>query len=38
MQYVGQTCRPLQKRSGEQYYRIRKPKNNDSWVNTITIL
>ena len=30
MQYVGQTCRTLQKRFGEHYRRIRKPKNNDT--------
>ena len=26
MQYVGQTCRALQKRFGEHYRRMRKPK------------
>ena len=31
MQYVGQICRTLQKRFGEHYRRIRKPKNNDSF-------
>ena len=32
MQYVGQTCRTLQKRFGEHYRRIRKPKNNDTFL------
>ena len=32
MQYIGQTCRTLQKRFGEPYRRIRKPKNNDTFL------
>ena len=32
LQYVGQTCRTLQKRFGEHYRRIRKPKNNDTFL------
>ena len=32
MQHVGQTCRTLQKRFGEHYRRIRKPKNNDTFL------
>ena len=32
MQYVGQTCRTLQKRFGKHYRRIRKPKNNDTFL------
>ena len=32
MQYVGQTCRTLQKRFGEHYRRIRKPKTNDTFL------
>ena len=32
MQYVGQTCRTLQKRLGEHYRRIRKPKNNETFL------
>ena len=32
MQYVGQTCRTLQKRFVEHYRRIRKPKNNDTFL------
>ena len=32
MQYVGQTCRTLQKQFGEHYRRIRKPKNNDTFL------
>ena len=32
MQYAGQTCRTLQKRFGEHYRRIRKPKNNDTFL------
>ena len=32
MQYVGQTCRTLQKRFGEHYRRIRKPENNDTFL------
>ena len=32
MLYVGQTCRTLQKRFGEHYRRIRKPKNNDTFL------
>ena len=32
MQYVGQTCRTLQKRVGEHYCRIRKPKNNNTFL------
>ena len=32
MQYVGQTCRTLQKRFGEHYRRIRKLKNNDTFL------
>ena len=33
MQYVGQTCRTLQKRFGEHYdRRIRKSKNNDTFL------
>ena len=32
MQYVGQICRTLHKRFGEHYRRIRKPKNNDTFL------
>ena len=32
MQYVGQTCRALQKRSGEHYRRMKKPKPIDSFL------
>ena len=32
MQYVGQTCRTLQKRFGELCRRIRTPKNNDTFL------
>ena len=32
MQYVGQTCRTLQKRFGEHYRRIRNSKNNDTFL------
>ena len=32
MQYVGQTCRVLQKRFGEHYRRMKKPKAIDSFL------
>ena len=32
MQYVGQTCRTLQKRFDEHYRRITKPKNIDTFL------
>ena len=32
MQYVGQTCRALQKRSGEHYRRMKKPKPIDTFL------
>ena len=32
MQYVGQTCRALQKRSGELYRRMKKPKPIDTFL------
>ena len=32
MQYVGQTCRALQKRSGEHYHRMKKPKPIDTFL------
>ena len=32
MQYVGQTCRTLQKRFVDHYRRIRKPQNNDTFL------
>ena len=42
MQYVGQTCRTLQKRFGEHYRRITKPKISmlffTSILNTLVIL
>ena len=31
MQYVGQTCRALQKRFGEHYCRMKKPKPIDTF-------
>ena len=33
MQYVGQTCRALQKRFGEHYRRMKKPKPIDTFLN-----
>ena len=32
MQYVGQTCRALQKRFGEHYRRMKKPKPIDTFL------
>ena len=32
MQYVGQTCRKLKNRSGEQYCKIKKPKKIDTFL------
>ena len=32
MQYVGQTCRALQKRFGEHYCRMKKPKPIDTFL------
>ena len=32
MQYVGQTCRALQKRFGEHYRRMKKPKPTDTFL------
>ena len=32
MQYVGQTCRALQKRFGEHYHRMKKPKPIDTFL------
>ena len=32
MQYVGQTCRALQKRFGEHYRRMKKPKSIDAFL------
>ena len=32
MQYVGQTCRALQKRFGEHYRRMKKPKPSDTFL------
>ena len=32
MQYVGQTCRALQKRFGEHYRRMKKPKSIDTFL------
>ena len=32
MQYVGQTCRALQKRIGEHYRRMKKPKPIDTFL------
>ena len=32
MQYVGQTCRALQKRFGEHYLRMKKPKSIDTFL------
>ena len=35
MQYVGQTCRALQKRFGEHYRRMKKPKPIDTFFISI---
>ena len=32
MQYVGQTCRAVQKRFGEHYRRMKKPKPIDTFL------
>ena len=32
MQYFGQTCRALQKRFGEHYRRMKKPKPSDTFL------